>query len=96
MELTTLTEVIRLKNEDGETLLEAPLMELHHFCVLTMIEIQENVGEQSYVAIAKLQAAAINKEYQANIAWHHVVQITEYVNQRVEELKKKNSSVVAE
>lgn len=95
MEMLTTSEVLVVKDQDGNVLLEAPIVEFHQFTMLNLIELQESGQELSYMEIAKHQTEKVNAYFKANITWPHLLQVAEFVNNRIEELKKNNSLTVA-
>ena len=92
MERITSTSIFRYVNEDGEVLLEAPLVDLSHFIGLSMLSLKSEQPNISAIDLAKNQVIQVNAEFGSQLTWGQYVDLASAVQQQMLELKKKNCS----
>jgi hypothetical protein len=91
-QLVSTTAKVIYKDEEGNILLEGFLLDLAHLIGFATLEAKRHNPEMSHIELAKLQATAINKEFNSTLTWGQTVELANHVRQELEELKKKKSS----
>jgi len=86
MELTLQIEPVVVKDENGDQVLEAPLLDLYYFCANVLTSVRGKPNEEQYAAVA----AALNERYELGdkFTWGAACLLVIKVEQAINELKK--------
>lgn len=86
MQITLNFEPIVIKDEHGNTVIEAQLFDLYYFCgnVLAQKEIQGLTAEEKYGLLAE----ALNEKYGASFTWGSASRLVTAMEETLYELKK--------
>lgn len=93
-ELVLNIKPIEVKDEEGNMILSAPLMDLAFFIGMVQNEIAKAADGAELPAQDRYKQLAerLNTEYKCELNWSAALQLNNKVNEKVEELKKKESA----
>lgn len=90
MNIKLVNEPIKITNQDGEVVLEAPLMDIYYGVVINMPDDDKLSKDQRM----KVAASGFNSQFKTNLSWAELASIFEQVTLEVEALKKNLSSTL--
>lgn len=96
MEFFTSTQDIEMKDQDGNVLIKAPLLDLSFFIGTQTRRVREAQPDIDLLDLAKLVVPQINTEFNCELSYGQFMQLSAKVNQEMNELKKKNCSTLPE
>lgn len=88
-ELTLIRKKTTIKDDEGNVVIEAPILDLYYIITNSFIG-NENLPPRNSLTLAALQ---INAEYGTDLSWGEVSDILESLHVMLEEIKKKNTSM---
>jgi hypothetical protein len=90
-EIEILNDVYKLVDNDGNLLLEVPIMEIYYLIGFCMEEANHTI---SRVEKAKYTAEKINAEYGCELSWANVLDILNKIDKILEESKKNSTGTL--
>lgn len=88
-EFTLVRKKITLKDEDDNVILQAPLLDLYYTITNSFIGNEGNSIRQNMAIAAK----SLNDEWGTDFSWGEVSDLLEELHVKMEELKKKRTSM---
>lgn len=87
-EFTLIRNNITIKDEDGNTLISAPVLDLYYTISNCFIG-NENAPVKHTMQLAAQQ---LNTDYGTNLSWGEVADLLDELHDRMEQIKKKRTS----